>query len=150
MTPDRATLARLVETMADAVLVADTEGTIVFWNTAAERLFGWTADDAVGKSLDLIVPERQRRAHWEGYRRVMASGQTRYGTELLTVPANHADGERRSIAFTVSLLADADGAVTGIAAVVRDETRRWAEDRALRAELDELRSRSGSGSAGGG
>jgi PAS domain S-box-containing protein len=137
--PDEPTLARLVEAMADAVVIADVEGLIVYWNGAAERIFGWTAADAVGRSLDLIIPDRQRPAHWEGYQRVMATGNTRYGTELLRVPALHPDGQRRSIAFTVTLLTDPDGTVTGIAAVVRDETDRWAEERQLRAELTRLR-----------
>ena len=133
-----AMLAALMHGLADAVVICDTEGTITYWNAAAERVFGWPADHAVGQSLDLIVPERQRNAHWEGYRRVMASGDTRYGTELLRVPSLHSDGQRRSIAFTVSLLKDATGAVTGIAAVVRDETERWAEEQRLRRELREL------------
>ncbi len=143
MALDDATLADLVGAMADAVIVADTDGSIVFWNGAAERLFGWTADEALGASLDLIIPERQRRAHWDGYQQVMASGETRYGTELLRVPSLHADGQRRSIAFTVTLLTGPDGSVSGIAAVVRDETDRWNEERALRAELAELRATTG-------
>lgn len=129
---DDATLAGLVHAMADAVIVCDAVGTIVYWNAAAHRVFGWDAGEAVGRSLDLIIPEKQRRAHWEGYRRVMASGETRYGDDLLRVPSLHADGRRRSIAFTVSLLKDAAGTVTGIAAVVRDETDRWAEEQELR------------------
>jgi PAS domain S-box-containing protein len=138
---DRATLADLVDAMADAVVVADPDGTIVYWNAAAERVFGWSAADAVGESLDLIIPDRQRPAHWDGYRRVMAIGHTRYGSDLLRVPALHADGQRRSIAFTVTLLTGPDGAVSGIAAVIRGETERWADERALRAELTQLRSR---------
>jgi PAS domain S-box-containing protein len=132
---DDATLATLVHELADAVVLADTSGTIVLWNAAAERIFGWDAGQAVGQTLDLIVPERQRARHWEGYERVMATGTSRYGTELLRVPSLHADGERRSIAFTVTLLKDAAGAVTGIAAVIRDETDRWAEEQRLRSEL---------------
>jgi PAS domain S-box-containing protein len=132
---DDATLATLVQQLADAVVVADTSGTIVLWNDAAERIFGWNAEHAVGQTLDLIVPERQRARHWEGYERVMETGTTRYGTELLRVPSLHADGERRSIAFTVTLLTDGAGAVTGIAAVIRDETDRWAEEQRLRSEL---------------
>jgi PAS domain S-box-containing protein len=127
-----ATLAQLVHGLADAVVVCDLDGIIVFWNDAAQRIFGWSAGEAIGQSLDLIIPEKQRRAHWEGYRRVMATGVTRYGDELLRVPSLHADGQRRSIAFTVTLLKDATGTVTGIAAVVRDETRRWAEEQELR------------------
>lgn len=137
-TPDDATLARLVDGLADAVVVADNAGTIVYWNAAAQRLFGWTESEAIGRSLDLIVPERQRRAHWDGYAKVMATGDTRYGTELLRVPSLHADGERRSIAFTVTLLHGDDGAVSGIAAVVRDETQRWQDEQTLRRRVSEL------------
>jgi PAS domain S-box-containing protein len=143
MTPDDPTLAQLVRRLADPVIVADSDGVIVFWNDAAERVFGWTADRAIGMSLDLIIPERQRHAHWQGYHRVMATGQTRYDRDLLRVPALHADGERRSIAFTVTLLTDTGGAVTGIAAVLRDETQRWAEERSLRAELTRCRAAAG-------
>jgi PAS domain S-box-containing protein len=132
---DDRTLAGLIRGLADAVVVADAAGTICFWNAAAERTFGWTADEAVGASLDLIIPDRQRERHWEGYRRVMATGDTKYGSDLLRVPALNADGERHSIAFTVTLLTDADGAVTGIAAVVRDETHRWNEEQDLRRRL---------------
>jgi len=139
MTPDDRTLARLVDAMADAVIVADADGTIVYWNAAAERVFGWPAAEAVGQSLDLIIPERQRRSHWEGYATVMATGHTRYGADLLPVPALHADGQRRSIAFTVTLLTNPDSTVSGIAAVVRDETQRWADERSLRSEIAELR-----------
>ena len=131
-------LGELVRQLADGVVVAGTDGTIVFWNAAAERIFGWPAASAVGASLDLIVPERQRRAHWEGYRKVMQTGETRYASEVLRVPSLHADGERRSIAFTVTLLTDAAGAVIGIAAVVRDETQRWSEEQELRGRLREL------------
>ena len=118
--------------LADAVVVADTAGTICFWNGAAERVFGWTAEEALGASLDLIIPERQRPRHWDGYRSVMSTGTTKYGSDLLRVPSLHADGQRRSIAFTVTLLKDAEGAVTGIAAVVRDETERWNQEQELR------------------
>lgn len=129
---DDETLAGLVHAMADAVIVCDADGTIVYWNAAATRLFGWDADEAIGQSLDLIIPDKQRRAHWDGYHKVMATGQTRYGDDLLRVPSLHADGQRRSIAFTVSLLKDDASAVLGIAAVVRDETERWAEEQQLR------------------
>ena len=132
---DDVALAALVAALADAVVVADPTGTIVYWNAAAERVFGWTAHQAIGQSLDLIVPERQRPRHWDGYRQVMATGQTRYGAELLRVPCLHADGQRRSIAFTVTLLEDAAGAVRGIAAVVRDETQRWHDEQDLHGRL---------------
>lgn len=131
-------LARLVEGAADAIVVADPDGRIVLWNASATRLFGHEAERALGQSLDLIIPTPQRARHWEGYETVMATGQTRYGTQLLQVPALHADGSRLSIAFTVSLLTAADGRVTAIAAILRDETARFNEDRDLRRRLREL------------
>jgi PAS domain S-box-containing protein len=97
-------LADLVRALADAIVICDRGGRIVFWNGAAEQLFGWPADDVLGASLDVIIPERLRRRHWEGYQRVMASGRTSYGGRLLEVPALHRDGRTLSIAFTVSLL----------------------------------------------
>jgi PAS domain S-box-containing protein len=146
---DDTVLAELVHRLADAVIVADASGNIVYWNGAAERVFGWSAGEAVGQTLDLIIPERQRARHWEGYERVMATGMTKYGEDLLRVPALHADGERRSIAFTVSLLTDAEGAVTGIAAVIRDETDRWGEEQQLRRRLAEAEAAASPGDDGG-
>lgn len=116
--------------LAEAVVISDREGRIVFWNAACERLFGWPADEVLDRSLDVIIPEKHRARHWEGYRAVMASGSSKYATELLEVPARHRDGRRLSISFTVTLVRAA-GAVVGIAAVVRDETERWEERRRL-------------------
>lgn len=134
-----AVLAAVVRGCGDAVVIADSAGRITFWNDSAVVMFGLSAAQAVGQTLDLIIPERQRGRHWEGYERVMATGTSRYGHDLLRVPALHATGERRSIAFTVTLLQDDGGAVTGIAAIIRDETERWQEEQALRAELRALR-----------
>jgi PAS domain S-box-containing protein len=134
-----AQLAELLRRLADAVVIADPDGTITFWNDAATRLFGWPAHEALGRTLDLIIPERLRSRHWTGYRQTMATGQTSYGDRLLEVPALHQDGSTRSIAFTVSLMSGPDGRPTGIAAVLRDDTERWQERRRLRAELTALR-----------
>lgn len=131
-------LAALVRAAGDAIVVADPEGLVRFWNPAAERIFGFTEAEALGQSLDLIIPERFRARHWTGYREVMRTGVTRYGTDILRVPAGRKDGQRVSIAFTVALLKDAAGRVTGIAAVMRDETTRWEEEQALRRRLAEL------------
>jgi PAS domain S-box-containing protein len=122
----------------DAIIAADTSGSIVLWNPAAERMFGYTESEALGQSLDIIIPERLRHRHWEGYRQVMQTGQTRYGTEVLHVPAVHKDGRTLSIAFTVALLETPDKQSRVIAAILRDETRRWKEERALRQRLAEL------------
>jgi PAS domain S-box-containing protein len=108
------------------------------WNRAAERIFGYGHEEAVGKSLDLIIPERFRNRHWEGYREVMRTGKTRYGADVLRVPAVHKDGRRLSIAFTVSLLYLPNGEIQAIAAIVRDETRRWEEEQSLRQRLTQL------------
>jgi PAS domain S-box-containing protein len=135
-------LARLVRGLADAVVIADAEGTIAFWNDAAARLFGWSADAAIGQSLDLIIPERQRDRHWAGYRRTMATGETSYGDRLLEVPALHEDGRRLSIAFTVTLLRrPGQQSPCAIAALVRDDTARWQEWRQLRDQISAMEQR---------
>jgi PAS domain S-box-containing protein len=128
---------QLVRSAADAIVVANSEGSIVIWNPAAERIFGFSEAEAVGRSLDLIIPERLRERHWHGYRDVMQSGQTRYGADVLRVPAIHKDGRALSIAFTVTLLDSPDGS-RAIAAIMRDETTRWQEERNLRRRLAEL------------
>jgi PAS domain S-box-containing protein len=126
---------RLVQAAGDAIIAADPEGRIVSWNPAAERIFGFTAQEALGQTLDLIIPERFRARHWDGYKQVMRTGQTKYGTEVLRVPARHKDGRPLSIAFTVALLSRADGQTEAIAAIVRDETSRWNEERSMRERL---------------
>ena len=129
---------QLVEVVGDAVVVADTSGAINLWNPAAERLFGFTQAEALGNSLDLIIPERLRERHWAGYRKTMATGETRYSHDVLRVPAVHKDGRALSIAFTVGLLYGPQHKVTGIVAVIRDETTRSAEERDLRKRIAEL------------
>lgn len=131
----------LVDAIGDAVVVSDPAGAIVVWNAAATRIFGHTAAEAMGQSLDLITPKRQRRRHWDGYFETMRTGITKYGADVLRVPAIHKDGHALSIAFTVGLLHGPNGAVTGIAAIIRDETRRWTEERDLRRRVAELESR---------
>ncbi|MCL5883882.1 MAG: PAS domain S-box protein [Deltaproteobacteria bacterium] len=133
---DKNTLCRqIVETVGDAVIFTDRDGIIRLWNRAAEGIFGYTEEEAVGQSLDLIIPERQREMHWKGYRRAMLSGVTKYGSETLAVPAVTKDGERISIEFTINLLRDADGKVLGPVAVVRDVTARWMREKELRRKL---------------
>jgi PAS domain S-box-containing protein len=131
--------ASLVDHLADAVLVADRDGILTYWNAAAERIFGWSAAEAVGRSLDLIIPVRLRARHWEGYRQVMEAGVTRYGDTLLEVPALHRDARPLSIAFTLTVVTDPSGRVDRLVAVVRDDTSRWQERRRLRSGLEELR-----------
>ena len=128
----------LLRAAGDAIIAAGPDGSIVFWNPAAERIFGYSESEALGRPLDLIVPERFRQRHWDGYRRVMQTGVTRYGTDVLRVPAVHKDGRPLSIAFTVALLSSPEKQGRVIAAIIRDETTRWQEERALRQRLAEL------------
>jgi PAS domain S-box-containing protein len=128
----------LVEVIGDAVVVADTSGAIDLWNPAAERLFGFTQAEALGGSLDLIIPERLRARHWAGFGKTMATGETHYAHDVLRVPAMHKDGRALSVAFTVGLLYGPQREVTGIVAVIRDETTRYTEERNLRKRLAEL------------
>ena len=133
---------QLVEVLGDALVVADASGVISLWNAAAERLFGFTKAEALGNSLDLIIPERFRARHWAGYEKAIASGNTRYNSALLRVPAVTKNGQPLSIAFTVAILFGAERRVTGIVAVIRDDTRQFSEERVLHkilAEADELR-----------
>ena len=122
----------------DAIVAGGADGAIVVWNPAAERIFGYTEREALGQSLDLIIPERFRPRHWDGYREVMRTGHTKYGTEVLRVPAIHKDGRTLSIAFTVALMRAPDTGARVIAAIIRDETTRWNEERELRRRLAEL------------
>jgi PAS domain S-box-containing protein len=128
---------QLVEGAGDAIMVCDAKGAITLWNRAAERIFGFTEAEALGQSLDMIIPQRQRQRHWDGYNKTMETGITKYGADLLRVPALHKDGHTLSIAFTVSMLFSENREVTGIVAFVRDETARFAEERKLRARLQE-------------
>jgi PAS domain S-box-containing protein len=129
---------RIVEEMPEAVIFADRKGAIRLWNRAAETMFGYSADEALGQSLDLIVPERFRTRHWDGYRHVMATGVTSYGDRLLAVPAMRKDGQRISIEFSIALLRDDRGELAGAAAIVRDVTARWHAERELRSRLAAL------------
>ena len=137
---DDRVLAEIVRDAGDAVIVADPGGLIRYWNAAAEAMFGHAADEALGASLDIVIPEPLRERHWEGYRQTMATGTTKYGGETLSVPAVRADGARISVEFTVALVRDDSGAVTGIAAIMRDVTAAGEERRALARRVRELES----------
>lgn len=136
---DEGFLADLVGELADAGIVADAEGTIIYWNRAATRIFGWTVEEAVGRSLDIIIPERLRSRHWAGYAEVMATGRTSYGDRLLEVPALRRDERDLSIAFTVTLVRrPGETRPCAIAALIRDDTERWQERRRMKKRLAAL------------
>lgn len=128
--------SRMIRDMPDAVICSDAQGRIQFWNAGATRIFGFTESEALGQSLDIIIPEPLRQRHWTGFDDTMRSGRTRYGAgDILSVPAVCKDGTRRSIAFTVLPFRDAAGAITGIAAVLRDVTAQFEELKRLRQGL---------------
>ena len=139
--PDAWLAQAIVHESSEAIVVADPEGIIRVWNSGAERMFGHTAAEAVGHSLDLIIPEKLRERHGKGYRHTAATGRTRYGDTLLCVPATHRDGHRLSIEFTVALLRDETGRLVGISAIMREVTERRNKEKALRTRLAELERR---------
>ena len=126
---------QIVKENSDAIMFADHEGAIRLWNKGAEAMFGYSAAEAEGKSLDLIIPENLRGKHWEGYHKVMASGVTRYGTELLSAPGIRKDGARLSLEFSMVIVRGEDGAVVGTGAVIRDITVKWQKEKALKERI---------------
>jgi PAS domain S-box-containing protein len=128
----------IVEQAHDAIIIADRDGVIRLWNPGAEAMFGYRADEAVGQTLDLIIPERLRARHWEGYRASMATGATRYARQVLAVPAIRKDGSSISVEFTIALLHEPAGTLLGPAAIVRDVTARWERERALQKRVAAL------------
>jgi PAS domain S-box-containing protein len=128
-------LNQAVNEASDAILISDLEGIIRFWNSGAEQMFGYTAAEAVGQSLDLIIPENLRARHWDGYHRVMASGETKYKTGLLRSPGIRKDGARISLEFSMVLLHDDASQMQGCASIMRDVTERWKKEAELKVRL---------------
>jgi PAS domain S-box-containing protein len=134
----------VVNESPEAIVVSDPDGIIRLWNAGATRMFGYTAEEALGRDLDLIIPEKLRARHNKGYQQTMETGYTRYGDSLLSVPATHRDGHRLSIEFSVALLRDEGGQIVGISAVMREVTERRNAERELRTKISELEARVGS------
>lgn len=129
---------QIVDNSEDAIIFADRDGIIALWNSGAETMFGYSADEALGQSLDLIIPERLRERHWKGYSQSMTTGITRYDRQVLAVPAIRKDGSRISIEFTIVLLRDEKGELLGPAAIIRDVTTRWERDKTMKERLATL------------
>ena len=124
---------QLVTQAPDAIVYADDQGVIRLWNAGAELIFGYTEDEAIGKSLDIIIPENQRKRHWDGYGQTLATAVTRYGAgSLLSVPAIRKNGSRLSVEFTILPFHGEAGKIVGMAAIMRDVTTRFEEMKALR------------------
>lgn len=128
----------IVRQAPDAILFSDREGIIRLWNRGCERVFGFTETEALGRSLDIIIPEKLRARHWEGYFKVMETGESAYGTKLLSVPALHKDGRQISCAFSIIMLKDDQGQPTGIASIMRDVSEAWAREKALKEKIARL------------
>jgi len=128
-------LIQAVNDASDAIVISDKEGIICFWNRGAELMFGHSVAEAVGKSLDLIIPENLRSRHWDGYHRVMATGETKYKTGLLSSPGIRKDGSRISLEFSMVLLHDEAGNMQGCASIMRDVTERWKKEKELKERL---------------
>jgi PAS domain S-box-containing protein len=119
---DAGLLRAALESLPDALVLADTAGTIRFWNAAAERVFGFTREEAVGQSLNLLIPERFRPAHDAGFARAVATGTLRTGTRVLRTRSNHKDGRRLYVDFTFAVVKDRSGQVAAVQALARDAT----------------------------
>jgi PAS domain S-box-containing protein len=124
--------------MGEAAIISDRDEIILFWNNSAERIFGYTAAEALGKTLSIITPERFRERHSKGYFHTMETGKTKYGNTLLRVPALHKDGRSISIAFSVCMIFDDAQQPMAIAAIIRDETERFKEERVLKERIAAL------------
>ena len=133
--PNAIDFETLVSQIGEAVIISDRDENILFWNASAERIFGYSSGEALGKTLIIITPERFRERHSKGYFHTIQTGVTKYGNTLLRVPAVHKDGRSISIAFSVSMLFDDQKEPIAIAAIVRDETERFQEERELKAKL---------------
>lgn len=131
---------QIVDFAQDGILFADRDGNLRLWNSGAGTIFGYTAQEALGQNLDLIVPEKLCERHWEGYHRVMKTGESRYGSELLKVPAARKDGKRISVEFTIIIVRDHQNRILGSAAIMRDVTERWQKEKALNEKIKSLES----------
>jgi len=131
----------ILNAQSDAIIAADKDGVIIFWNPGAERIFGYSKAEVVGRSLDIIIPLRLRKRHWDGYRRVMETGESRYGhSDVLAVPGIAKDGAQLSVEFTIIPLRGGAQEIVGLATVMRDVTRRFEETRALKRKLASMSS----------
>jgi PAS domain S-box-containing protein len=129
----------VLKSASDAIIATDRAGIINFWNPGADRIFGFTADEAIGRSLDLIIPDNLRARHWAGYNRVMETGESHYGHgDLLSVPALTKSGRRISVEFTIVMLKDKLNCPIGTTAILRDVTKHFEENRKLKRQLADV------------
>ncbi len=128
----------ICEEAADAILFADQKGIIQAWNRGAEVLFGYSSEEALGQTLELIIPDNLRQRHNDGYAATMQSGHSKYGNDLLSVPAIHKDGHRLFCDFSIVMIKGDDGEMLGIASIMRDTTAQKTREKELRERIKEL------------
>lgn len=128
----------VIEQVADAIIVADPEGHIRVWNAGAQAVFGYAGREALGRRLDLIIPERFRSAHWTAFDRAIATGQTTHHGEAMTTRSVTKDGTDLYVEVSFALIKDDAGEVLGVVAVARDVTTRYKTERELRRRVAEL------------
>jgi PAS domain S-box-containing protein len=128
----------IVNAAPDAVILADAEGMIRLWNAAAETVFGYTAAEVLGRSLDIIVPERFRKAHWDAFGKALAAGETKYAGRSLVTRSLHKDGRTMYVDMSFALLKDSGAGSAGALAFVRDCTSRYLAEKELRARVAAL------------
>jgi PAS domain S-box-containing protein len=128
----------LVAEAPDAMIFADRDGVIRVWNRRAEALFGYAGAEVIGGSLDVIIPERLRSAHWRGFRAAITTGIAKYVGRVLTTRAAHKSGSKLYVDLSFALIRDQAGSVIGSLAIARDCTNRYLSDKALRARVSEL------------
>ena len=122
----------LLDSAAEAIVASDRAGIITFWNAGAVRIFGFSAAEALGQSLDLIIPERLQARHWDGFHKMIGSGASRYAEgHVLSAPGRRKDGAQLSVAFTITPILDG-GAISALVAVMRDVTASFEELKRLR------------------
>ena len=129
---DMLSLAELIlEQIADAVIYADGTGTIMRWNHAAAALFGYSAAEALGQNLDLIIPKHLQTAHWRGFEAATRSGVMKLQGRPTVTRATHQTGRKLYIEMTFALVTGQAGdAARGAVAVARDVTERIEQQRA--------------------
>jgi PAS domain S-box-containing protein len=142
VTNEEAALSRaLVDHLADALIFADREGLIRVWNAGAEAVFGYPADEVLGRRLDLLIPERLRPAHWTAFDAAVETGRMKYGRDAMTTRSMHRDGSDLYVDLSFALVRDDAGEVLGSVAVARDITHRFLKEKAARKRLAELEAR---------
>jgi PAS domain S-box-containing protein len=128
----------LLRSIPEALVFCDLQGQIRYWNAGAEQVFGWSAQEALGQSLDLIIPERMRKAHWEGFDQAIARGGVKPGRSAMMTRSLHKTQESIYVEMSFSMVSDATGRLIGSLAVAREATARFTEEKALRKQLAEL------------